>query len=84
MNKYQEALDVINTSDDEKFIKDSSSYFEKYKLNPVAVIQKLVDKETPMKPLKLSEGDFCRNCKCEIPENVEKYCPHCGQKLDWR
>ena len=41
-------------------------------------------KETPMKPLRLIEGDFCRKCKCEIPENVEaKYCPYCGQKLDW-
>ena len=50
-NKYQEALDVINQSDDEKFIKDSRAYFDKYKINPVSVLQQLVDKETPMKPI---------------------------------
>lgn len=50
-NKYQEALDVINQSDDEKFIKDSRAYFDKYKINPVSVLQELVDKETPKKPI---------------------------------
>ena len=95
-NKYQEALDVINTSDDEKFIKDSRAYFDKYKINPVSVIQELVDKETPVKPI--YENDlvdenvvvdtwaYCPTCKEEILYALWgnlNYCPNCGQHLDW-
>ena len=73
-NKYQEALDkIINSNDNEHLLRCECC----------DILQELIDKENPMKPLKLSEGDFCGNCKYEIPENVEKYCPHCGQKLDW-
>lgn len=63
------ALDIINTSDDEKFIKDSRAYFDKYKINPVSVLQQLVDKETPMKVIANPSGKskrykyLCPNCK---------------------
>ena len=89
MNKYQEALDVINQSDDEKFIKDSRAYYEKYKTNPVIVIQKLVNKETPMKVTDIHVDEFyCPKCHSEISHdkyNSEhpKYCEECGQSLDW-
>ena len=98
-NKYQEALDVINTSDDEKFIKDSRAYFEKYKLHPVSVIQDLVDKETPKKPYYEDDAfydgvmsydvAYCPNCNNLFKEYEddgwgEEYCHCCGQHLDWR
>ena len=69
MSKYQEALDVINQSDDEKFIKDCRAYFEKYKINPVAVIQKLVDKETPV---------FENSCNALFDENL------LYEAIDWK
>ena len=78
-NKYQEALNKLRFA---VSIAQDLPYKECNEL--CDIIYELVKKETPMKPLKLSEGDFCRKCKCEIPENVEaKYCPNCGQKLDW-
>lgn len=99
MSKYQEALDVINTSDDEKFIKGSRAYFEKYKLHPVSVIQTLVDKEIPQNPIykfikkHYEHMWFCPKCMDKIRtiiyQDVEEdtgelnYCPECGQKLDW-
>ena len=87
-NKYQEALDVVNQSDDEKFIKDSRAYYKKYKINPVAVLQELVDKETPMKvgnlqPLVLEEDiknygnarfNLCPKCKRIVyPFHISDY-----------
>lgn len=59
------------------------------------ILQKLVDKETPMKPI--YENDlvdenivvdtwaYCPKCKEELEHNRwgEKYCSYCGQKLDW-
>ena len=84
-NKYQEALDVINQSDDEKFIKDSRAYFDKYKINPVSVIQELVDKETPMKVVKwkLAQPETrCAKCGAGL-ERYHDYCWGCGRKVDW-
>ena len=92
-NKYQEALDYVNKSvctalsclgiDDEQSRKS------------LHILQKLVDKETPMKPI--YENDlvdenivvdtwaYCPKCKEEIDHDRwgEKYCSHCGQKIDW-
>lgn len=89
MNKYQEALNVINQSDDEKFIKDSRAYYEKYKINPVVVLQKLVNKETPMKVTDIHIDEFyCPKCHSEISHDISniyhpQYCEECGQRLDW-
>lgn len=84
-NKYQEALDVINQSDDEKFIKDSIAYFDKYEINPVSVLQQLVDKETPMKVVKwkLAQPETrCAKCGAGL-ERYHDYCWGCGRKVDW-
>ena len=48
----------------------------------------LIDKETPMKPLKQYKIDFglgnAGECKCTSEVNYQnKYCPRCGKKLDW-
>lgn len=89
-NKYQEALDIINTSDDEKFIKDSRAYFDKYKISPVSVIQELVDEKTPMLVTDIHVDEFyCPKCHSEIThskddiESRPSYCENCGQRLDW-
>ena len=82
-NKYQEALINLVHCKSETKCKECKYKYRCTMERDSNILQELVDKETPMKPLKLIEGDFCRNCKYEIPENVEKYCPHCGQKLDW-
>lgn len=98
-NKYQEALDVINQSDDEKFIKDSRAYFDKYKINPVSVIQELVDEKTPKKAIyKFIKKPYehiwsCPKCKEKIRSIIYQdteedtgelnYCPECGQRIDW-
>lgn len=84
-NKYQEALDVVNQSDDEKFIKDSRAYFDKYKINPVSVLQELVDKATPMKVVKwkLAQPETrCAKCGAGL-ERYHDYCWGCGRKVDW-
>jgi acetyl-CoA carboxylase beta subunit len=62
----------------------------------INILQELVDKETPMKPI--YENDlvdenivvdtwaYCPNCKEEILYALWgnlNYCPNCGQHLDW-
>lgn len=93
-NKYQTALDNVKTAPGfmggnvrYKTVLESSIPF----LEDIAVLQKLVDKE---KPMKVTEkwSDDCPKCgefmidTCEYAlRNIPfiKYCPHCGQKLDW-
>ena len=89
-NKYQEALDIINTSDDEKFIKDSRAYFDEYKINPVSVIQELVDKATPKKPIGKYTDYKCPICgrrvrsgKGSSSHQRDNVCQRCYQVLDW-
>lgn len=94
VNKYQEALNNVKTApafiggnDKYKFNIQSSVPF----LEDIAVLQKLVDKEKPMKVEKRWSddcprcGEFmidtCEYALCSIP--FIEYCPHCGQRLDW-
>ena len=84
-NKYQEVLDVINQSNDEKFIKSSRAYINEYGKDPVTVIQELVDKETPMKVVKwkLAPPETrCAKCGAGL-ERYHDYCWGCGRKVDW-
>ena len=92
MNKYQEVLDFIknividelsNGYDDPKHLID-------FYPNEVNVLQELVDKEKPMKPLHISLLSnpaqniiACGNCKGNNLGQSFKYCPSCGQKIDW-
>ena len=68
--------------------------------NSMDLLQELVDKETPKKPeiKELIRKDnyrdgtniprydwWCPNCNLEhMSGNNFKYCPSCGQALDWR
>lgn len=85
MNKYQAAFKSIS---DNQYQYGSDEDWE--------LMEKLVDKETPMKPN--YEGDgydkdgniiydtwVCPSCETryEVDYDEYKYCPNCGQKLDW-
>ena len=47
---------------------------------------KAMEKQEPMKPNRL-DGFRCRNCSGKLARQTDlvrqKYCHHCGQKLDW-
>lgn len=88
MNKYQEAINYLWKSYDENKIYGIASrgYLD--------TLQKLVDKETPKKPIDVEIGPCgdlmlcCPNCEhgvVPIPTyHGNKYyprCPFCGQKL---
>ena len=75
MNKYQEALNTIS-----RFIEQWADCTEEIK-----VVQELVDKETPKKPLPPKDTFFlhqCPNCKVDFIGSSIDRC-QCGQKIDW-
>ena len=94
MNKYQEALlKVINTFND---IQLGFEYSAKEFTICTTILKELVDKETPKTVNYISDGyadgypvydiALCSNCEriFEVyDEEHYKYCPSCGQKIDW-
>ena len=84
MNKYQEALDFVKKHLDSK-----------QDLEKVEVLQELVDKTTPKKPINRINyrtdinAYYCPNCNGFICNYYDKdnerddYCCNCGQALDW-
>lgn len=89
MNEYQEAIDYFWKAYDENIIYGIASrgYLE--------MLQELVNKETPKKPIDVEFGPYgdlmlcCPNCKhgvVQIPTyHGNRYyprCPFCGQKLE--
>lgn len=86
MNKYQEALDIIDMG--------GASYEQTQKAR--TLLMELIDKATPNKPMIESDGDWngepvydtwvCPNCetKYELDYDHHDYCPNCGQHIDWR
>lgn len=66
-------------------IKRLEEFEKKYGDLPPTFLQKLVDKEKPMKPTEVWEHSNPKTrCKCSagvIP--AHNYCWNCGQKLDW-
>ena len=99
VNKYQEALDrVLNHVNLKVVINDEHGLPKIWRDNQgyqdLELMQKLVDKETPMKltnirPCVSEEGVVWGNCKCGNEIDYIKYlrdvnyCSNCGQKLDW-
>ena len=101
MNKYQEALDRIKTAPsfmggtkEYRYSAQSSTPF----LEDIAVLQELVDKETPMFVDQKTKGKFpngdgsfhttfrCPKCNCMLHldwKEYRRYCPECGQKLNF-
>lgn len=102
-NKYQEALDYLTGKTKGRFEICACSrnhkqvLVEKYEKlkNNEKTLQKLVDKETPMRVLvevwELSSTDekdiLCPKCNALLGTTEERYesnyCYNCGQKLDW-
>lgn len=84
MNKYKEALDFAKKHLDSK-----------HDLKKVEVLQELVDKATPKKPINRINyrtdinAYYCPNCNGFICNYYDKdnecddYCCNCGQALDW-
>lgn len=96
MNKYQEALDnIVNTIMDE----GADGYWQTrtagdYCWKSRTILQELVDKETPKKPVEIQDdvfGDYhlvCPNCgqggiiiATRIDGKLYPRCPFCGQLL---
>lgn len=71
MNKYQEALNVVKGCIDIRCDEE------------IAIVQELVDKATPKKPMKIKtnymEAYVCPNCRHSF--EGFSYCRFCGQRL---
>lgn len=86
MNKYQEALTnmaiaikVAYTIDNEEVPKPI--------IESTALLQELVNKATPKKPIVKSNNGMCSefrcsNCNDRLYHN-QPYCEICGGKVDW-
>ena len=97
INKYQEALDEVKNTkillhqhDD---IVNEMKIYEDDDLN-IELLQELVDKATPKKPLishsiKGEEDSYCPTCTYRFSRPVYfaratyKHCANCGQAIDW-
>ena len=80
MNKYQEVLD--------KFINDGHRLTHRERNEFGAILQELVDKATPKKPIRFKDKFYISLPKCPVCKTIphtgnQKYCDECGQKLDW-
>ena len=85
MKKHQEALSRLRDTD--LYYSDDSKFHQ-----DLDVLQELVDKATPKKPLKLEEGKYtCPSCSMAFTLKTSiknmfvnnRYCDVCGQALDW-
>jgi hypothetical protein len=89
MNKYQEALNFIESIviDELSNGYDEPKYFRDFNPGIVGLMQELVNKETPMKPIdRIFDEPYCPICKKFV--FIDGYyqlnrCEYCGQKLDW-
>lgn len=99
MNKYQEALnflcdhamEYIEDFDLEEY--ECGDYYplDKETLNAnKSVLQELIDRATPVKPIKDAESKIrymqtytCPNCGGGFSGTISNFCYHCGQALDW-
>ena len=88
MNKYQEALDILHGFANGNLIRETTCDYQRDKNDEYKdILQELVAKATPKKPLGLSlthDGRVgnCPFCKKLVRERSKNIC-ECGQKLDW-
>ncbi len=50
----------------------------------LTIVRNALDKQTPMKLDRADEDCVCGNCYEPIPRWDTKYCPECGQRIDWK
>jgi hypothetical protein len=81
-NKYEEALYRVLSFIPSNFIWSD--------MDVKGLLEKLVDKETPMKPRYISlltnppqPRTICGNCKGGYLERTFNFCHKCGQRIDW-
>ena len=86
MNKYQEALDSVK---DLRIDFIDLGYISYVTDSDIENLKELVGKATAKTPNNVKDDDFlneliadCSNCNKQVRE-AEKYCPYCGQKLNW-
>ena len=95
MNKYQEALDSIKYTvvDIAADGYHEPKTVEDFNYEQCLLMQELVDKATPRKPLLYSNDEgkdfwYCPTCQEYLGNDTEEdlcgdYCIWCGQKIDW-
>lgn len=98
MNKFKKALNTIGDTLTYYMVgKDLASLHSVNEIgDSMATLREIVNKETPKKPLDVCtpvvKWGLCPVCKGELnklggkPNRVfsnQKYCPDCGQALDW-
>ena len=99
LNKYQEvlnflcdhAMEYIEDFDWEE--RECGDYYplDKETLNAnKSVLQELIDRATPVKPIKDAESKIrymqtytCPNCGGGFSGTISNFCYNCGQALDW-
>ena len=70
-----------------KSYKDLQEFWN-YK-EPLNCIEKLVERDTPMLPIKLKWENIesyyyvCPKCEALVARNDEVFCQDCGQRIDW-
>lgn len=81
--KPEEVIEVLNEILDILGLSHCSNLSECIAVNKA--IQAL-EKQKPMKPDRL-DGFRCRNCSGKLARQTDlvrqKYCHHCGQKIEW-
>lgn len=89
--EYKKALENIGMLDLDKESNgyDNPKYLKDFYFGEYCILQELVEKATPKKPLEVCEYDFdvylfgkCPVCG-EGCNNGMNYCDTCGQALDW-
>lgn len=95
MNKYQKALDYL-TFPIKSILMSSRCGGKTLTQEQIDLLQELVDKATPIKPIviyddelgqygeKIAIEEYCPICKEELHNVGGAYCHGCGQKIDWR
>ena len=91
MNKYKEALDEIKS-----IVLDKSGdgyrtpkYLQNFYFSSCETLQELVERATPKKLVATRHTKRCPSCNRYMSDiknahkNI-KFCPSCGQALDWR
>lgn len=90
MNKYEEALSSITFT---MHLRVKPKYLGRCEDENLDILEELVEKSIPKKPIKLHDGrrSKCPNCESQLPfkKNAIKkhmprlYCDRCGQRIDW-
>ena len=80
MNKYQDALRRCESDFEDRI--DNNNILMLGRMD-VESLEELVDLATPKKPTGWNHECFVCGEQLNIYEEPPKYCPNCGQKVDW-